>query len=297
MESNYFDLTKKYLKESDADAAAVSVLDFKTQIFESFEIAGKELNYGKAEIFFDLASLTKPLTNSIISFKNHLSDNSELDLLLNHRAGLPSWGLLSKSHWKEQILSYEIKENNVLYSDFSALRFMLEAEKLLKKSYIDMTKEYLDPEVIFWKDLSTQKTVQNGYIKGRPNFKSVHDPNAYNLNEFTSHAGLFSTIDGLSKTLMTQFTELKILEQMNNREDNHRFYGGFDTVQGIEKTLAGAGCSQKTFGHLGFTGTSFWIDPVKERGVIILTNTTKYYWHHRRELSQYRRDIGSLTWK
>jgi CubicO group peptidase (beta-lactamase class C family) len=32
--------------------------------------------------------------------------------------------------------------------------------------------------------------------------------------------------------------------------------------------------SPESFGHLGFTGTSLWIDPVKERVFILLTNRT-----------------------
>ena len=58
----------------------------------------------------------------------------------------------------------------------------------------------MDSEVVFWKNLNGKKTVQNGFVKGKPNFSIVHDPNCYNLNVFTSHAGLFGTIEGLSKS-------------------------------------------------------------------------------------------------
>ena len=42
---------------------------------------------------------------------------------------MPAWGLLPNFGWKEQILNYSIKESETLYSDFSALRVMLELEK------------------------------------------------------------------------------------------------------------------------------------------------------------------------
>jgi len=35
--------------------------------------------------------------------------------------------------------------------------------------------------------------------------------------------------------------------------------------------------SPQSFGHLGFTGTSLWVDPVNERVFVLLTNRT----HHR----------------
>ena len=55
----------------------------------------------------------------------------------------------------------------------------------------------------------------------------------------------------------------------NNQGAKERFILGFDTVQNPSNTLAGAGCSDSCFGHLGFTGTSFWIDAKKEIGHII----------------------------
>ncbi len=39
-------------------------------------------------------------------------------------------------------------------------------------------------------------------------------------------------------------------------------------------STAGTKMPPESFGHLGFTGTSVWIDPVKERVFILLTNRT-----------------------
>jgi CubicO group peptidase (beta-lactamase class C family) len=41
-----------------------------------------------------------------------------------------------------------------------------------------------------------------------------------------------------------------------------------------EGSTAGTKMSPESFGHNGFTGTSLWIDPVKERIFILLTNRT-----------------------
>jgi CubicO group peptidase (beta-lactamase class C family) len=41
-----------------------------------------------------------------------------------------------------------------------------------------------------------------------------------------------------------------------------------------EGSTAGAKMSPESFGHNGFTGTSLWIDPVKERVFVLLTNRT-----------------------
>ncbi len=293
MISKIFKLSETLIRESDVDAVGFSLLDFKNNTFESFVC---DLENNRKDYYFDLASLTKPLTNSIISIKHKMR---QFDLLLNHRAGLPAWGLLPKNHWKEQILSYSIQESETLYSDFSALRFMLETEKYLGLKYENLVREYLDEEVIFWKDLKeTNRTLQNGYQKGIPNFRSVHDPNAYNLNCFTSHAGLFGTIDGLSHTLLRVEKELSLIPLLKEAlvASSQRFNYGFDRAQG-NNSLAGQGASEQCFGHLGFTGTSFWIDCEKELGHIILTNSTKRYWFKKEKLNNFRREVGALVWR
>ena len=127
--------------------------------------------------------------------KSFFQDSSlkELELLINHRAGLPAWGLLSRCDWMDQIKSYEITASATEYSDFSALRYMLEVEQKLGIHYEDLVYKNLDYRIRFWMDIDylTQTVLQNGYYQQKPNIGAVHDPNSYNLCEFTSHAGLF----------------------------------------------------------------------------------------------------------
>ncbi len=64
-----------------------------------------------------------------------------------------------------------------------------------------------------------------------------------------------------------------------------------------DDTLAGRGCGEFTFGHLGFTGTSIWIDPEKMKGHVILSNATKFHWFDKTNLNDMRRVIGEQVWK
>ena len=287
-------LSTKFLKTANADAVAVGVIDFRKKTFDHFEMSDVD----KSEIYFDLASLTKPLTNSFFAIANKLEDKDLLKLL-NHRAGLPVWGLLGQD-WKKQILNYKIVDSEVLYSDFSALRFMLEVERKLTSSYQKEVLKNLSSEIFFWKDLPLEVyTVQNGFVHGKSNFRNVHDPNALNINEFTSHAGLFGTVKGVCESLI-KFNENfdfinKVKSEMQNSKD--RFVLGFDRVQNMENTLAGKGCSVNTFGHLGFTGTSFWIDANQMKGHVILTNSTKYFWFDKIQLNIFRRAVGERIWE
>jgi CubicO group peptidase (beta-lactamase class C family) len=45
---------------------------------------------------------------------------------------------------------------------------------------------------------------------------------------------------------------------------------GWDTM--LPTSSCGAGMSFAAIGHVGFTGTSLWIDPVLDRYFILLTN-------------------------
>lgn len=282
------------------DAVAVGRIEFKTG---KFEVVEAEVNQhgldfsGKTHYFFDLASLTKPLSNSLAYFlKPELFDANML-LALSHRGGIPAWGLLSKDDWEKQILSYSIKESPTLYSDFSALRVLLEFNK--KDNLKKVCSEVWDKEVLNWLDLHREAPVlQYGFINQEPNLGHVHDPNALNLGTFCTHAGLFGTIQGLCKTLLNYQKQTDFINKVKIDLASHknRFSFGWDRVENFENPLAGLGCGPSTFGHLGFTGTSIWIDPDRNLGQVILTNATKNYWFDKEDLNIIRRSVGESIW-
>ncbi len=52
----------------------------------------------------------------------------------------------------------------------------------------------------------------------------------------------------------------------------HRSFGFH--LASVPETTGGSRMPAESFGHLGFTGTSLWIDPVNERVFVLLTNRT-----------------------
>ncbi|MCM2350645.1 MAG: serine hydrolase [Bacteriovoracaceae bacterium] len=289
------------LPHGPMDAIGVGVIDFKKKSYEAVEANNFEMAVKfKTEptLYFDLASLTKPLTNSLSYFLKPDAFDQGMLLCLNHRGGLPSWGLLPEEGWQEQILSYPIKESETLYSDFSALRVMLE----LARKGVDEKKicqEVWDKETLYWTDLpSWFPTLQLGHKNGLPNYGEVHDPNAWTIGHFCSHAGLFSTTDGLCRTLLNYQARTDFISQVKTdlKKHSHRFAYGWDRVVDPQNTLAGKGCGHHTFGHLGFTGTSIWIDPDKMIGHVILTNSAKFHWHDKANLNDLRRTLGEIIW-
>lgn len=260
------------------DLLALAHIDFKNRHFESvlYQKTSHSIRPLSERIYFDLASLTKPLSNGIIFQMYPEKFDSAMIDLLNHRAGLPSWAILGKKDYRDFLMSFDLTPSQTIYSDLSSLRLMLE----LEKKNINLKKEldeFYKNKIRFWTDTT---------------FK-VHDPNAFNLKSFCTHAGFFASIEGLCEALL-HIHDMGFLKNIQPSEN--RFEGGWDFVQNTMDTLAGEGCHPGTFGHLGFTGTSIWIDPVSQMGHVILTNATKNYWHERKQLNQIRKIFGKFVW-
>jgi CubicO group peptidase (beta-lactamase class C family) len=112
----------------------------------------------------------------------------------------------------------------------------------------------------------------------------VHDDNAYALGGYSGHAGLFGTVlDCYAvvnllrehyRGLREDYLKASTVRAFFTRQDiviGSTWALGWDTPS---KTGSSAGryFSQKSVGHLGFTGTSLWMDLEKDVIVILLTN-------------------------
>ncbi len=115
---------------------------------------------------------------------------------------------------------------------------------------------------------------------------TVHDDNCRVLGGQAGHAGLFGTIGGvvgLCEQLLDQWKNRcqhpaysnYLLKETLKKVENSNWTMGFDTVSEKESS-SGNFFSKESVGHLGFTGTSFWIDPEKDCIVVLLTNRVHY---------------------
>jgi len=110
----------------------------------------------------------------------------------------------------------------------------------------------------------------------------VHDENAFAMGGVAGHAGLFSTAGDLAafcqmllnggiyghhrlmtRATVSQFTAPQAVA------GNARTLGWMTPTP---NSSSGRYFSPRTYGHLGFTGTSIWIDPDRQLFVILLTN-------------------------
>jgi len=128
------------------------------------------------------------------------------------------------------------------------------------------------------------------YLAGKLRIGGVHDPTAARMGGVAGHAGLFSSADDLAifagmlldggragaVTILSprSIDEMTIPESpLEALDESH--------LRGLGWDLGAPLCANReqllpvgSYGHLGFTGTMLWIDPVSSTWAIILTNRT-----------------------
>lgn len=121
----------------------------------------------------------------------------------------------------------------------------------------------------------------------------VHDDNTEFMGGISGHAGLFSTAselkafcdmlenDGIyeGKEILNPAWLKKSREHFTPFSDESRGIGW--QLRGIGPSPAGDLMSQYAYGHTGYTGTSFYLDPVHDVTVILLTNRVYFGRHDR----------------
>ncbi|MVN76472.1 serine hydrolase [Hymenobacter sp. HMF4947] len=114
---------------------------------------------------------------------------------------------------------------------------------------------------------------------------TVHDENAAMLGGVSGHAGLFGTANDLAKLVQMylwqgryggqQLIKAETIAEYTRCQfcpDNRRALG-FDKPDPKNPALnAARSASPRSYGHTGFTGTYFWVEPDLDLFVILLTN-------------------------
>jgi CubicO group peptidase (beta-lactamase class C family) len=111
----------------------------------------------------------------------------------------------------------------------------------------------------------------------------VHDEHCWLMGGVAGHAGLFGTAVGvlhLCERLLDcwhdrahhpAFSSELLRYALNWKKGDESWHLGFDSPSPGQSS-SGQYFSSQSAGHLGFTGTSFWMDPTRSIVVVLLTN-------------------------
>jgi CubicO group peptidase (beta-lactamase class C family) len=176
------------------------------------------------------------------------------------------------------------------YSDIGFILLAVALERLADESLDHFCqREILDPLGMAHTTFNPAAALQPGIpptaddqiFRHRIIQGEVQDENASVLGGVAGHAGLFSTAQDLAifahailragSQILRPDTISLFTERQSTPEGTSRALG-WDTPSAPSQS--GHLFSARSFGHLGYTGTSLWIDPERKLSVTLLTNRT-----------------------
>ncbi len=178
-----------------------------------------------------------------------------------------------------------------VYSDLGFMILRMVVEKVSKKRFdlfvVDEIYKPLGIKDLFFIDI--KKKINRDFAateicpwRNKMLSGAVHDDNAYAIGGVDGHAGLFGTAFAVYSLLVvllklyhreksiTLFTPDLVRKFFKKQADSERALG-FD-IPSLKKSSCGHFFSKETIGHLGFTGTSFWVDLNRRIIIVFLTN-------------------------
>ncbi len=195
----------------------------------------------------------------------------------------------------------------VVYSDLGFIVLGLLLERMAGQRFadlvqsevfqpLDLKRTFFNPEMAMQTGIAACETGSvyeremyldsetSGYNNWRKEliWGQVHDGNAHFLGGAAGHAGLFSTVHE-TLALANQFvnSQTKLLRPDTCELFRKNLTRGLEEARSFgwqlaetKDSAAGADLPGDSFGHSGFTGTSCWNDPHRERAFILLTNRT-----------------------
>ena len=226
--------------------------------------------------------------------------------LLEHASGLPARLIdrppSSRREFEHEICNIPLEytpRTRSIYSDLGFILLAFSAEErgraALPRQFanviVDVVSGFgradtltftLDPD--FRRRAAPTRAMGDDARRGRTLVGEVHDNYAAALGGAAGHSGLFGTAPAVGKfarlvlraargderlpvpftpTLIREFTTKSAVPGSSRAL-------GWDTM--LPTSSCGSRMSAAAFGHVGFTGTSLWIDPERDRYFVLLTN-------------------------
>ena len=220
--------------------------------------------------------------------------------LLEHASGLPARLLdappLGRREFEHEIctvpLEYSTRSRSI-YSDLGFLLLGFVAEDRgggTLSDQFDVIARRAGAELTFGlpeplrRRAAPTTALPEDIRRGRVLAGEVHDNYAAALGGVAGHTGLFGTAEAVGNYARTVLKAVRGDEHLPSpfrppllrRFTTRTLVPGSSRALGWDTMLTTSSCgtrmSASAFGHVGFTGTSLWIDPDRDRYFVLLTN-------------------------
>ncbi len=292
--------------EADSPAAAASTL------FDLASVTKVVVTTTMAMILYErgLLELDAPIIGTVPEF---LSDSSGGDLrrrdvtfrmLLAHSSGLPAYEkLFLRARSRDELLRAALAKplttdpgSHAEYSDIGFIILGMGLERIAEESIdefcqreifgpLAMTHTTFDTPAAMHDQIpptADDRTFRHRIIQGE-----VQDENAFVLGGIAGHAGLFSTAEDVARfahAMLQCGAGTPAREAILRPETIALFTRRESVPAGTSRALgwdtpstpsqSGMFFGPHSYGHLGYTGTSLWIDPDRQLSITLLTNRT-----------------------
>jgi len=248
--------------------------------------------------------LEAPVAAIVPEFAEELDGNSSprrvvtLRMLLAHSSGLPAYEkLFLRVKTRDQILRAAfttaltaVPGTRAEYSDIGFIILGVALERLADEALdafcqreifgpLGMAHTTFNPASALQD--SIPPTAHDRSFRHRIVQGEVQDENASVLGGVAGHAGLFSTAEDLAIFAhamlngghpILRASTIDLFTRPESAPDGTSRVLGWDTPSAPSQS--GKHFSARSFGHLGYTGTSLWIDPGQQLSITLLTHRT-----------------------
>jgi CubicO group peptidase (beta-lactamase class C family) len=271
-------------------------------IFDLASVSKVAATTGMAMILYErgLLDLETPVVGVLPEFLGEDPRREQVTFrqLLAHSSGLPAYEkLFLRAKTRDELLreAFSVPLTNepgshAEYSDIGFILLAIALERIAGETLDDFSRREIfgplamshttfNPPVA-WKS-RILPTAEDRIFRKRIIQGEVQDENASVLGGVAGHAGLFSTagdiaifanamLNGGARIVRAQTLTLFAKRQSSPPRTSRGL--GWDTPSAPSQS--GKYFSRSSFGHLGYTGTSLWIDPERQISMALLTNRT-----------------------
>ena len=250
-----------------------------------------------------LLDLDLPLISMVGEFSGEdpRRDEVTLRMLLAHSSGLPAYEkLFLRARTRDELLGAAFSTplahdpgSHAEYSDIGFIVLGVALERLADESLghfcqreifgpLGLTHTTFNPAPALRSQIpptANDETFRHRIIQGE-----VQDENASVLGGVAAHAGLFATAQDLAifaiamlhsgAPILRPETIALFTARESAPEGTSRALGWDTPSTPSTPSQSGRYLSSRSYGHLGYTGTSLWIDPERNFSVTLLTNRT-----------------------